>query len=166
MSDKRKYFPGMPGITLVRSEPLPKLKRPHKLLLAMLQGPKVPKGFECDGCTMSPDAWFYWACRIHDYEYAELRVRFKKIRYDRENFLGRSKKTYVEAHVVWKLEMEKYADDRRLADKRLKRNIYILSRLKIDKVGNVVTKFPRFIGWIISKIYYDGVRLFGRRAAM
>lgn len=39
------------------------MKKPHKLLLAMLQGPKVPKEFECDGCTMSPDAWFYWVCR-------------------------------------------------------------------------------------------------------
>ena len=85
------------------------------------------------------------------------------MKYRRNIYSGKSK--HMEAQVVWKIEMEKYADDRRLADKRLKRNIYILSRLKIDKAGNVVIKFPRFIGWLISKIYYDGVRLFGWRAA-
>ena len=43
-------------------------KRPHPILEAMLQGPIVPKGFVCDGCTSSPDLHFVWACNIHDYE--------------------------------------------------------------------------------------------------
>jgi len=45
---------------------------------SLLEGPKPPSGFACDGCSMSPDAWTTWrgrtyklwpACVVHDYHY-------------------------------------------------------------------------------------------------
>lgn len=40
-----------------------------------LWGPRPPEGYECDGCSLSPDyfgRWKLWpACVIHDYHYRE-----------------------------------------------------------------------------------------------
>jgi len=56
------------------------LRFPIGLWLAM-EGPRPPEGYECDGCSHSPDGWWSWvthvlytlvvACTIHDYHYSE-----------------------------------------------------------------------------------------------
>jgi hypothetical protein len=47
-------------------------------LWSALQGPKPPAGFECNGCTFSPDTLpgglkVWPACVIHDYHYSQAR---------------------------------------------------------------------------------------------
>lgn len=37
-----------------------------------LFGPPPPADFEDNGCTMSPDGWWYLACRWHDWAYSGL----------------------------------------------------------------------------------------------
>lgn len=117
-------------------------KAPNQLILNMLQGPPVPKDFECDGCTMSPDAWFYWACRIHDYEAHKLRKHWGDM-----VFCGVKNKEIYEGYY------KNYVQAR----ENLRSNIRILSTFYVDKRGNLkVRKFwnpKRLIGWQAGKLY-------------
>lgn len=119
------------------------MSTPHPKLLALLKGPRVPDDFQDDGCSVSPDWWFRWACRIHDYEYHLLR-------------------TMTHGTREWKR-------GRRLADVHLKQNIRILSSWRVRPDGTV-SKAPLrvrgLLGYYLGHVYYRAVRLFGRRAAL
>lgn len=118
------------------------LSKPHPRILAMLQGPDVPDDFVCDGCSMSPDGWFYWACRIHDFEANELRARWMLI----SMFVGEPKVSFEN---YYRLYVE--------AKDNLRDNIRILSTFYIDGKGNLrVRPFwhpKRLIGWQLAKLY-------------
>jgi hypothetical protein len=38
-------------------------------MLNKLVGPNPPKDFESNGCTLSPDGFWFIACHVHDFEY-------------------------------------------------------------------------------------------------
>lgn len=119
-----------------------KRKKPNKAILNMLQGKRVPKDFKCDGCTMSPDGWFYWACRIHDYEAHDLRGQWDKMRW----FSYDSKVVY-----------EGWYRDYLQAEHHLKTNIRILSTFYIGKNNELKVRSifhpKRLIGWTASNLY-------------
>jgi hypothetical protein len=119
--------------------------KPHPYLLAMLQGPKVPPDFICDGCSMSPDGNWYWACRIHDYDAFILRERWAEITDAFANNHPRKKEMFEEWYV--------YSAQTR---QRLKDNIRILSLYKV-KNDTIVLRNPfnpkRIIGWQAASLY-------------
>ena len=107
-----------------------------------LAGPLVPEGFVDDGCTKSPDGWWVWACRIHDYEYQEIRLmkrRRKKLRPIKDRELRASIKREI-------------VDARFYADYRLKRNIRLLSSDQKDRA---------IFAWFLSRRYHHVVRVLG-----
>ncbi len=125
--------------------------RPHKKLLALLKGPKVPDKFRLfggsDGCTGVPDGWWYEPCLTHDYEYHLCRQMPQKTKKQRKK---------------WKLA-------RKIADIHLKQNIRILSDWKVSTVTGRVEQHPLRIrswaGFLVSRTFYRGVRWMGRRFA-
>lgn len=119
-------------------------KQPHPILLDMLQGPKVPKEFVCDGCSMSPDGYWYWACRIHDYEASQLRWMWTSIYHNRDD-----------SNII-KYTREKYWVRSQLAKQHLKDNIRILSVFYV-KNGQLRTRRffnpKRLLGWQAASLY-------------
>lgn len=106
-------------------------------------GPVPPEYFEGDGCSFSPDLWFREACRIHDWEYKQLR------------HLDPTSNEWRKGRIK--------------ADENLKENIRILSTYMLDSEGKVVFRdhywLYRYWGYHISKLYYIMVRKFGGFAA-
>ena len=128
------------------------MKQPHPKILAMLQGADVPADFKCDGCTMSPDGWFYWACRIHDWEASLLRLRWESLQsmYG-DDHMAKTGETYI------KSKYESYFRNYNTAQRHLRDNIKILSTFYVNKHGDLrVRKWynpKRVMGWPASKLY-------------
>lgn len=104
-----------------------------------LLGPEPPATFLSDGCTMSPDGWWVRACRIHDYEYEQIRELIT----ERDRVVRGHFRKYLTKEIKEK---------RKEVDKRLKINIKLLSRKSRTK---------RLFAWWISRRYYGAVRRWG-----
>lgn len=139
-------------------------ERPHPILEAMLQGPKVPEGFVCDGCTSSPDLHFVWACNIHDYESKMSSENWAELIDATDNMWDRvSIKVYIEdsgnyeektvpikqGFQIWYRQFDGMAY-------RLNHNIKILSRWDV-KEGQLISRSrmnpKRLMGYKLSRWY-------------
>lgn len=105
----------------------------------VLVGPTPPEGFVDDGCTMSPDGWWRRACRIHDYEYEEIR----------ELIAERKAMRQPEVRQRLKLRIKR---QRKRADGHLWKNIQLLSK---------GSRVKELFAWWVSRRYYGAVRRWG-----
>lgn len=119
----------------------------------VLVGPTPPEGFVDDGCTMSPDGWWRRACRIHDYEYEEIRELYEQIK---EVIAERKAMKYPETRYVLKLcikrKRKRQKSRRKLADRNLRENIRLLSQ---------GSRVKELFAWWVSRRYYGAVRRWG-----
>ncbi len=163
-------------------------KEPHPLLLGRMLGPQVPKDFKDNGCSRVPDLYLKWPCRIHDYQYWQLRRAWAVI----ETYLKHADGDIWTKPVVevlgevetlraigispyrsdiknWPLKQMIMAhhDYRQLADKYLRANIKTLTRLRV--VDGQIKKrrlwSRRLWGRGLNWAFYIAVRIGAGRAA-
>lgn len=124
-----------------------------------LVGPNPPLHFRHDGCSSSPDFWWWDACIVHDYEYALLRVEYAKLGALRHELRFNSANLAVDEYMSIKVEVERLTrlirHMRLTADRNLRENIRRCSQGRM---------WCYAWAWYCSRWYYRGVRLFGGRA--
>ena len=170
-------------------------KEPHPLLLGRMLGPQVPSTFIDNGCSGVPDLYLKWPCRIHDYQYWQLRRAWGVIEsieaslkdpdvfgqtgiwkaVDWEDLVYESVETLRNIGVYqgesddWNIKelIMAHHEYRELADKYFRANIKTLTRLKV--VDGQIKKRSlwsrRLWGRGLNWMYYLGVRIGAARPA-
>lgn len=124
-----------------------------------LVGERPPKGFACDGCTMSPDWFWFEACVYHDWAYAKLRELWKEI--EVQALRCERMPNRVEKRLYKQLRWQ-HRILRRQADWELNENI---RRCAVRKYEGW-RRPAMYHGTIwIARVYFLGVRGFGWKAA-
>jgi len=161
-------------------------KEPHPLLLGRMLGPQVPSTFVDNGCSNVPDLYLKWPCRIHDYQYWQLRRAWKIIERLLEEHKGDIwKEVYAsdlpeeEKMILLRMGDHNYSSNsmsicwlikdlimlhhsyRQLADKHLRANIKTLTRLRVvdGQIKRRSLFSRRLWGRGLNWAFYIGVRI-------